>query len=102
VSFSLDDKVKIALKLNELGVDYIEGGWPFSNPKDLSFFKAIKEYPLDSKIAAFGSTRRKGVEAKNDENLNSIVSTEAEAAVIFGKSWTLHVREVIKVDEEET
>jgi 2-isopropylmalate synthase len=101
VSFSLDDKVKIALKLNELGVDYIEGGWPFSNPKDLSFFKAIKEYPLDSKIAAFGSTRRKGVEAKNDENLNSIVSTEAEAAVIFGKSWTLHVREVIKVDEEE-
>lgn len=60
ISFTLQDKIKIALSLDELGVDYIEGGWPYSNPKDLEFFKAMREYNLSrSKLAAFGSTRRK-------------------------------------------
>lgn len=101
VSFTLKDKIAIALKLDELGVDYIEGGWPYSNPKDYEFFRAIKEYGLRAKVAAFGSTRRKGVRPDKDENLNSIVKADVPAAVIFGKSWTLHVREVLGTTWEE-
>ncbi|MEZ0248336.1 MAG: citramalate synthase, partial [Thermoproteus sp.] len=92
VSFTLEDKIRLALLLDELGVDYIEGGWPYSNPKDLDFFKAMRERPLArAKLAAFGSTRRKGVRPERDEGLNSIVKADVPVAVIFGKSWTLHV-----------
>ncbi|AFA38054.1 2-isopropylmalate synthase/homocitrate synthase family protein [Pyrobaculum oguniense TE7] len=88
--------------LDELGVDYIEGGWPYSNPKDLDFFKAMREYPLaKAKLAAFGSTRRKGVRPDRDENLNAIVKADVPAAVIFGKSWTLHVEKVLEATWEE-
>ena len=98
MSFTLEDKIRIALKLDELGVDYIEGGWPYSNPKDLDFFKAMKEYSLSrAKLAAFGSTRRRGVRPEKDEGLNSLVDADVPVAVIFGKSWTLHVREVLGV-----
>lgn len=102
VSFTLEDKIKIALALDELGVDYIEGGWPYSNPKHLDFFKAMKEYSLSkSKLAAFGSTRRKGVRPEKDESLNSLVKADVPVAVIFGKSWTLHVEKVLETTWEE-
>ncbi|MFP3216738.1 MAG: citramalate synthase, partial [Vulcanisaeta sp.] len=66
----MNDKVKIALLLDDLGVDYIEGGWPGSNPKDAEFFRVMKEHPLShAKLAAFGMTRRKGVNARDDPNL---------------------------------
>ncbi|HII47655.1 TPA: citramalate synthase [Pyrobaculum aerophilum] len=102
VSFALQDKIRIALKLDELGVDYIEGGWPYSNPKDYQFFKAMKEYPLArAKLAAFGSTRRKNTRPSQDESLNSIVKADVPVAVIFGKSWTLHVDKVLEATREE-
>jgi 2-isopropylmalate synthase len=102
ISFTLQDKIKIALSLDELGVDYIEGGWPYSNPKDLEFFKAMREYNLSrSKLAAFGSTRRKNTKPKDDESLNTIIKADVPAAVIFGKSWTLHVKEVLNTTWEE-
>ncbi|MEM0173510.1 MAG: citramalate synthase [Sulfolobaceae archaeon] len=102
ISLTLNDKIRIALALDELGVDYIEGGWPGSNPKDAEFFKEIKKYKLSySKIAAFGSTRRKEYKVQNDPSLNAIINADVEVAVIFGKSWTLHVDEVLKVTREE-
>jgi len=98
----LNDKVKIALLLDDLGVDYIEGGWPGSNPKDAEFFRIMKEHPLShAKLAAFGMTRRKGVNARDDPNLAAILNADVDVAVIVGKSWTLHVREVLRASPEE-
>ncbi|WP_048056954.1 citramalate synthase [Vulcanisaeta moutnovskia] len=102
ISFTLNDKVRIAMLLDELGVDYIEGGWPGSNPKDAEFFKAIKNYSLNhAKIAAFGMTKRKGVSAKDDTNLLAILNADVGVAVVVGKSWILHVREVLRVSPED-
>ncbi|WP_338604743.1 citramalate synthase [Sulfolobus tengchongensis] len=102
ISFTLNDKIKIALMLDELGVDYIEGGWPGSNPKDEEFFKEIKKYSLSkAKIAAFGSTKRKDSSVNEDTSLNSIIKADVDVAVIFGKSWSLHVTEVLKVTKQE-
>ncbi len=101
VSFTLNDKIRIALALDDLGIHYIEGGWPGSNPKDEEFFKEISKYSLKAKVAAFGSTRKKGVKAEEDKNLNAILDSEVKAAVLFGKSWTLHVTQVLKVSKEE-
>jgi 2-isopropylmalate synthase (EC 2.3.3.13) len=98
----LNDKVKIALLLDDLGVDYIEGGWPGSNPKDAEFFRIMKEHPLShAKLAAFGMTRRKGVNARDDPNLAAILNADVDVAVIVGKSWTLHVKEVLRASPEE-
>ncbi|MDT7861200.1 MAG: citramalate synthase [Saccharolobus sp.] len=102
ISFTLNDKIKIALMLDELGVDYIEGGWPGSNPKDEEFFKEIKKYSLSkAKIAAFGSTKRKDLTIYDDPSLNSIIKADVDIAVLFGKSWSLHVTDVLKVSKEE-
>ncbi|MGC9105478.1 MAG: citramalate synthase [Thermoprotei archaeon] len=102
VSFTLNDKIKIAQLLDEWGVDYIEGGWPGSNPKDEEFFAKMKEVSLThAKLAAFSSTRRKDLPAKEDPNLNSILKADVPAAVLFGKSWTLHVTDVLKATKEE-
>jgi 2-isopropylmalate synthase len=102
VSFTLKDKLRIAQALDGLGVDYIEGGWPGSNPKDEQFFKEIKKVKLaHSKVAAFGSTRRKDTTPGSDPNLNAIIKSDTEVAVIFGKSWTLHVEKVLKIKNEE-
>nr|MDO8062466.1 citramalate synthase [Candidatus Freyrarchaeum guaymaensis]HDO80341.1 citramalate synthase [Candidatus Bathyarchaeota archaeon] len=96
VGFSLQDKVRITLKLDELGVPFIEGGWPNSNPKDKEYFKAIRDYSLSySKVVAFGSTRKKSVTASKDENLQSIVESDVEWATIFGKAWDMHVTQVL-------
>lgn len=94
--------MKIAEKLDELGVDYIEGGWPASNPKDSEFFKRVKELSIcRSKIAAFGSTLKKGTPPDLDQSLNSIIDSDVPVAVIFGKSWTLHVERVLRCTLED-
>lgn len=96
VSFSADDKVRIAKRLDEFGIDYIEGGWPGSNPKDVEFFETMKHVSLrHGRLTAFGSTRRAGVAAKDDANLAAIVASGAPVSAIFGKSWDFHVTEAL-------
>jgi 2-isopropylmalate synthase len=102
ISLSVEDKVKIAIRLDQFGIDYIEGGWPGSNPKDMAFFERIKEVPLGhAKVAAFGSTCRPGVAADQDENLRALLASGVSVATIFGKSWDLHVTEALKTTLEE-
>lgn len=102
VSFSASDKVKITEKLDALGVHYIEGGWPGSNPKDREYFKLIKSKKLKhAKIAAFGSTRRAGVTAAQDLNLKELVASQTPVVTIFGKTWDLHVTDVLKTTLDE-
>ncbi len=102
LSFTVNDKLKIAEKLDQLGVHYIEGGWPGSNPKDREFFLAIKNKKLKhAKIAAFGSTRRAGVKPEDDTNLQELIKSETPTVTIFGKSWDLHVTDVIKTTLDE-
>ncbi|WP_438448613.1 citramalate synthase [Gorillibacterium sp. sgz5001074] len=102
ISLSVEDKLKIALRLDAMGIHYIEGGWPGSNSKDIEFFKRIKEVKLNhAKISAFGSTRRKGSAAAEDVNLNRIVESGVEVASIFGKSWDFHVHTAIQTTLEE-
>jgi 2-isopropylmalate synthase len=96
ISFTTEDKIKIAKKLDEFGVDYIEGGWPGSNPKDMDFFEAMKSLPLrNAKLVAFGSTCRPASRPEDDENLASLVEAGTDVVTIFGKSWDLHVKEAL-------
>ena len=102
VSFSLKDKLAVAKKLDALGIHYIEGGWPGSNPKDINFFKEIVRIPLrQAKIVAFGSTRRANKAAEDDPNLKTMLRAGTPTVAIFGKSWTLHVKEVLKTTGTE-
>jgi len=97
ISFSVEDKLKIAKRLDDLGIHYIEGGWPGSNPKDILFFKKAKSLHLrNAKIVAFGSTRYKGKGASRDPNLNAIVKVKPQASCIFGKSWGFHVKYALR------
>ncbi|QEM68690.1 citramalate synthase [Geobacter sp. FeAm09] len=102
ISLLVEDKVRIARKLDELGIQYIEGGWPGSNPKDVAFFKDIKKEKLrQAKIAAFGSTRRAKVTPEKDNNIVTLIKAEADAITIFGKTWDFHVREALRISLEE-
>ncbi|MFD2704349.1 citramalate synthase [Salibacterium lacus] len=102
ISLSVDDKLKIARKLDQLGVKYIEGGWPGSNPKDMNFFEEAKKLSLESAVVtAFGSTRKPGVTAENDPNLQKILESEVEAVAIFGKSWDFHVEKALQTSLDE-
>ncbi|MFP3283285.1 MAG: citramalate synthase [Nitrososphaeria archaeon] len=102
VSFTLQDKLSITEKLDELGISYVEGGWPASNPKDLEYFSKVKELGLSkTEVVAFGSTKRRGTRASEDQNLGAIVRADVRTAVIVGKSWTLHVKRVLGVTPEE-
>lgn len=102
ISLSVEDKLKIAQKLDELGVDYIEGGWPGSNNKDIEFFERVKSLNLKhAKVSAFGSTRRKGVKPEEDANLNKILESGVQVASIFGKSWDFHVTTALETTLEE-
>jgi 2-isopropylmalate synthase len=102
VFFSVDDKLRIVKKLDLLGIDYIEGGWPGSNSKDLEFYKqGIKMNLKTSKLAAFGSTRRANNKPQDDKTLNDLLSTETPTITIFGKSWDLHALDVLKVSLAE-
>jgi 2-isopropylmalate synthase len=92
VSFSMEDKVRIAQRLDALGIHYIEGGWPGSNPKDLRFFKRVQGAVFKTaKISAFGATRRPGVRPPEDPNLQALVEAGPPVVTIFGKSWDFHV-----------
>ncbi len=101
MSLTLEDKLKIAHKLDELGVHYIEGGFPGSNPKDKAFFEEIKKTDISARVVAFGNTRRKGIKAADDTGLRQLIETEMEAVCIVGKCWDLHVTEAIKATLEE-
>jgi 2-isopropylmalate synthase len=102
ISFSCEDKVKIALSLDKMGFHYIEGGWPGSNPKDLDFFNSIRGHNIkNSKLAAFGSTRKAGIVAENDPNVQSILAAGVQVATIFGKSWDFHVTTALEISLEE-
>ncbi len=102
VSFSSNDKVRIAQKLDEFGVDYIEGGWPGSNVKDVSFFdKAADLEWKNAKIAAFGSTRRADMKVGEDPQVKLLLDARTPAITFFGKSWKLHVSEVLRTTPEE-
>ncbi len=102
ISFSVNDKLKIAEKLGALGIHFIEGGWPGANPKDIEFFKKAGKLKFKkSKLVAFGSTRRAGAKVKTDKVLSGLLAANTEYVTIFGKSWDLHVRDVFKVDLDE-
>lgn len=102
ISFQVQDKVQIARRLDELGIDYIEGGWPGSNPKDITFFHEVKKETLShSKIAAFGSTRRAKVTPAEDNNIQMLIEAEPDTVTIFGKTWDFHVREALRISLEE-
>jgi len=101
VSFSMTDKVRIARRLNAFGVAYIEGGWPGSNPTDMAFFEEMRGEPLShAKIAAFGSTRRAQFTPEDDPNLRTLLQAETPVTTIFGKTWLLHVHDVLRVAPE--
>lgn len=102
LSFSVQDKLRITQRLDELGIHYIEGGWPGSNPKDIDFFLAAKRLQLrNSKITAFGSTRRKNIAPEDDKNLQALLKAGTKTVCIFGKSWDVHVTSVLITTLEE-
>lgn len=101
ISLSADDKIKIAQRLDMLGVHYIEGGNPGSNSKDIEFFKRAKQLQLSAKITAFGSTRRKNSSCEQDASLNRIVESGVPAATLVGKSWDFHVHTALQTTLEE-
>ncbi|MEE8109637.1 MAG: citramalate synthase [bacterium] len=97
IAFSVEDKIRIAEKLDELGIHYIEGGWPGSNPKDMDFFEAGKRLKLrHARLAAFGSTRRPGNRVSEDANIRALVKAQTPVITIFGKSWDFHVQRALR------
>ncbi len=102
INFSVTDKLRIAERLDTFGIHYIEGGWPGSNPKDIEFFElARKRKWKQARLAAFGSTRRKGMPASSDEQVLLLLKAETPVVTIFGKTWLLHVKEVLRTTAEE-
>ncbi len=102
ISFSVEDKLRITQKLDDLGIHYIEGGWPGSNPKDVEYFRRVKDLNLRNvKVVAFGSTRRANNPASKDKNLRALLDSGVEVVTIFGKTWDLHVRDVFGISLEE-
>ncbi len=102
ISFTVEDKIRIAHKLDDLGVHYIEGGWPGSNPKDIEFFRKARRLTFkQSKITAFGSTRYPGKSVENDVNIQHLLEAETDAVTIFGKSWDLHVQDALSTSQDE-
>src|SRR5438477_324663 len=102
ISFSVLDKIRIAERLDQFGVHYIEGGWPGSNPKDIEFFDEAKRRTFRrARLAAFGSTRRKDIKVEDDEQVQLLVAAATPVVTIFGKTWLLHVREVLQTTPEE-
>ena len=102
LNLSVKDKVDFALALDKFGVDYIELGWPGSNPKDMEAFNEISKNKLShARICAFGATRRKNVKAEEDDNLKAILKSKAPVATIFGKTWLIHVEKQLGMKAEE-
>ena len=101
-TLSGSDKVRIAKKLDELGVAFIEGGWPGSNPKDVEFFERVQDLPWKhAQVSAFGSTCRVGGGPEDDANLKALLDSQTSVCTLFGKSWLLHVREVLLTSADE-
>jgi 2-isopropylmalate synthase len=102
ISFSVTDKLLIAEKLDQFGVDYIEGGYPGSNPRDITFFQEVKSLRFKhAKLAAFGSTRRAGAKASEDPQLRTLLDSGVPVVTLVGKTWTLHVNEILRTTLEE-
>ena len=102
ISLSLNDKLKIAQRLDQFGIHYIEGGWPGSNPKDMTFFKEVKKLTLRrAKVTAFGATRRPQTNVSDDANIKSLLNAQTRVVTVFGKSWNLHVTDVFKTSLKE-
>ena len=100
VDFSIDDKIKIAEALDKLGVDYIEGGWPGANPTDTEFFQRNIKFK-NSKLTAFGMTKKSGRSAENDPGLSDLLNSKAPAICLVGKSWDFHVDVALGISKEE-
>ena len=101
ISFTLEDKLRIAEKLDELGVDYIEGGYPGSNPRDADFFKQVKKLKLkNAKIASFGTTRKPGAKPSQDLNLKILLDAGTPVVTLVGKTWDLHVRDDLRISKK--
>ena len=100
VDFSIDDKIKIAETLDKLGVDYIEGGWPGANPTDTEFFQR-KIKLNNSKLTAFGMTKKSGRSAENDPGLSALLNSKAPAICLVGKTWDFHVDVALGISKEE-
>ncbi|MGH7930355.1 MAG: citramalate synthase, partial [Candidatus Binatia bacterium] len=101
ISFTLEDKLRIAEKLAELGIDYIEGGYPGSNARDADFFKRVKKLKLKNvKVASFGTTRRPGAKASEDLNLKILLDADTPVVTLVGKTWDLHVRDDLRISQK--
>src|SRR5512136_873106 len=97
VSFSVVDKLHITERLDELGVSFIEGGWPGSNPKDAEFFERARDRQWkNAAVTAFGATRRASLAPEDDPSIQALVAAGTKVCTLFGKSWTLHVTEVLR------
>jgi 2-isopropylmalate synthase len=97
ISFSAEKKIEIAKRLDDVGIHYVEGGWPGSNPTDMNFFRLAKKISFrNSKLTAFGSTRKKGSTPAEDQNIKALIQSRTPAVAIVGKSWNLHVEEVMR------
>ena len=102
INFSANEKLKIALRLDDLGIHYIEGGWPGSNPRDKQFFELAKGVEFKyARLTAFGATRKPGITPENDENLKALLASDTPVVAVVGKSWDLHVKEVMNNSLEE-
>jgi 2-isopropylmalate synthase len=102
ISLSLDDKLRITRQLDRFGIDFIEGGWPGSNPKDESYFKEVQNMDLEhAKITAFSSTRRPNLKAAEDPNILKLLNAGVDYVTIFAKSWDLHVKEALQISLQE-
>ncbi len=102
INFSAEEKLRIAKRLDDVGFHYIEGGWPGSSPKDMRFFELAKEITFrHARLAAFGSTRKPNIKPENCMNLHAILEAATPTATIVGKSWDLHVKEILRTSLEE-
>src|SRR5512146_885364 len=102
INFSVMDKLHIAEKLDAFGIQYIEGGWPGSNPKDIEFFAEARRRKFKhSRLAAFGSTRRKGVAVEKDDQVRLLIDAGTPVVTIYGKTSMLHVKEVLRCSPDE-
>lgn len=102
INFSVADKCRIAEELDALGVDFIEGGWPGSNPRDVAFFNEVRSLNLrHARVTAFGATRRSSLSCETDPSIQSLLYATTPVVTIFGKSWELHVREALRISLEE-
>src|SRR5450432_3965594 len=96
INFSLQDKLLITQKLDELGVDYVEGGYPLSNPKDAEYFQRVRALPLKhTKVAAFGMTRKKNASAADDPCLKALLAAQTPVITLVGKTWDMQVTEIL-------